>query len=104
MAKKKSFVESAHMQDDPALSFISKESVAMVEETEGDEITVEIGPLPGEARARGRTEAKTRRVQLVMQPSLYRRVREASCAEGLSVNEYCHRVLEDAVAKSGDGV
>lgn len=41
-------------------------------------------------------EKRTKRLQLVLQPSLYDRIREKSAAEGISINEYCHRVLEDA--------
>lgn len=103
MAKKKSFIESAQLQNDPALSFISHESLARIEGTDDSVITVEIDPAPEpEGRFRqGRSEVKSRRVQLVMQPSLYSRVRDASIRAGLSLNEYCHRALEDAVKNNG---
>lgn len=103
MAKKKTFVESARLQNDPALSFISQESMVRIEETDDDAITVEIGTMPGteEAFSPERREVKSRRVQLVMQPSLYRRVRDASSMAGLSLNAYCHRALEKAVKNSG---
>lgn len=42
------------------------------------------------------TEKKTTRLQLVLQPSLMDRVRAAARASGLSVNEYCHRILDAA--------
>lgn len=41
-------------------------------------------------------ETKTRRVQLIMQPSLYDRVKAAADKEGISVNEYIHAILDDA--------
>jgi predicted HicB family RNase H-like nuclease len=41
-------------------------------------------------------ETKSKRLQLVVQPSLYDRVKDKATAAGLSVNEYIHRVLEAA--------
>lgn len=41
-------------------------------------------------------EKKTKRVQLVLQPSLYDKVKAAADADGVSFNEYCHRLLEEA--------
>lgn len=42
-------------------------------------------------------EKRTKRLQLVLQPSLYDRIKKRAAAEGISLNEYCHRVLEEAV-------
>lgn len=47
------------------------------------------------------TETKTRRVQLVMKPSLYEKVKKAAHAEDLSFNDYVHRILEEAI-KEGE--
>lgn len=44
-------------------------------------------------------ETKSRRLQIVMQPSLYDRVKAAATKEDLSVNEYIHRVLDAATKK-----
>ena len=41
-------------------------------------------------------ETKSRRLQLIIQPSLYDRVKSAANKEELSVNEYIHRVLDAA--------
>ena len=41
-------------------------------------------------------ETKSKRLQLVVQPSLYDKVKARATAGGLSVNEYIHRVLEEA--------
>ena len=41
-------------------------------------------------------EKKSRRLQLILQPSLYEKVKEAAAQEDISVNEYVHRVLEKA--------
>ena len=42
-------------------------------------------------------ETKTRRVQLVMKPSLHEKVKKAAYEANLSFNDYVHRVLELAV-------
>ena len=41
-------------------------------------------------------ETKSRRMQLVLQPSLYERVKKGANAAGLSVNEYVHQILDNA--------
>ena len=45
-------------------------------------------------------ETKTKRLQLVMQPSLYERVKAAADKEKLSVNEFIHRTLDLATKNS----
>lgn len=42
-------------------------------------------------------ETKTKRLQLVLQPSLYKKLKENAKKSGLSVNEYVHRVLKAAM-------
>lgn len=42
-------------------------------------------------------ETKTKRVQLVMQPSLYEKAKAAASKQGLSFNSYIHTVLEEAL-------
>ena len=77
---KKSFKD----MDNPALQFISS--------AQQDE------PTPAAPAARPQptqtAEVKSRRVQLVFQPSLYKRVKKAAKAAGLSVNEYVHQILD----------
>lgn len=41
-------------------------------------------------------ETKTRRLQIVLQPSLYERVKKAAAQETISVNEFIHRTLNEA--------
>lgn len=41
-------------------------------------------------------ETKSKRLQLVIQPSLYSRVKKRAEEQGLSVNEYIHRTLDEA--------
>ena len=44
-------------------------------------------------------EIKSRRLQLLVQPSLYEAIKEQAKAKGISVNEFAHRALEKAVKK-----
>jgi len=45
----------------------------------------------------GIVETKSRRVQLLMQPSLHTRLKEAAAAQGISFNDYVHKALEKAL-------
>ena len=42
-------------------------------------------------------EKKDRRVQLLMQPSLYDKIKQQAQSEGRSVNDLIHSILEDAM-------
>lgn len=42
-------------------------------------------------------EKKTRRVQALLQPSLYEKIRNRAIAESMSVNEMIHTLLEKSV-------
>lgn len=46
-------------------------------------------------------ENKTKRLQLVLQPSLFNRVKKGAKQAGLSVNEYVHRILDEATKRRG---
>ena len=89
MAKKKSFVTGPALYEDPALSFISRGELQPQEEPAGP-LGVPEGYRPAYV------ERRSRRVQLVLPPSLYGRVKQASQGEGLSLNEFCCRALERA--------
>lgn len=87
---KKTFIN----RDNPALNFIStagQETAAPAERKapEGYKLNPEY------------IEKKTRRLQLVLQPSLYAKVKARAEAEETSVNDYIHSVLEAAVERSG---
>ncbi len=41
-------------------------------------------------------ETKSKRLQFVVQPSLYDRVKAAAKENGLSINEFIHRTLDEA--------
>jgi len=82
---RKSFLNN----ENPALQFIS--TAPSPEPTEKPAETPEgykLNPLY--------IETKSRRLQLVVQPSLYERVKTRAKAGGLSVNEYVHQILDEA--------
>lgn len=92
MAQKKSFKAELN----PAMQFIS----TPVEETttgagEGVASTKDapegykVNPLY--------IEKRSKRLQLLVQPSLYDKVKAQAETEGCSVNDYIHRVLEEAL-------
>ena len=85
--------------DSPVMGFISS---ASMEDKEPEPL-----PEPEQQRAENVPEGyklnplymekKTRRVQLVMQPSLYDKVKLKAEKSGLSFNECVHAILEDYV-------
>lgn len=85
---KKSFIEE--MEKNPALHFIS--SAQPKEDSAAPEAP--ITGTPATNRQPQTAEVKSRRVQLVFQPSLYKRVKKAAKVAGLSVNEYVHQILD----------
>lgn len=79
-------------KDNPALQFISTtEEQPTAESTGKPPKGYKVNPLY--------VETKSRRLQLILQPSLYARVKAQAKAEGISVNEYCHRILDEATGK-----
>lgn len=90
MAQKKSF------KDNPALQFIT------APEDQEPEAPEQPAPISTEKPPAGYkvnplyVETKTRRLQLVLQPSLYERVKARARASGLSINEYVHQTLDNA--------
>lgn len=80
-------------KDNPALQFISS--------AEEERIEPEREKTTGKATAGYKVnplyvETKSRRLQLVLQPSLYERVKKRATNSGLSVNEYIHQILDEA--------
>ena len=83
---KKTFIN----RDNPALNFIStagQEDPEPRTERKAPE-GYKLNPLY--------VETKTRRLQLVLQPSLFDRVKKEAKKSGLSVNEYVHRIIDEA--------
>lgn len=91
MTQKKSFKTELN----PALQFISipaTEETAEREEAPGTKTAPEgykLNPLY--------IEKRSKRLQLLVQPSLYDRIKAQAETEGCSVNDLIHRVLEEAV-------
>lgn len=80
-------------KDNPALQFIS----ATEEEPQEQAPQQPTEKAPeGYKRNPLYVETKSRRLQLVLQPSLYERVKSRAKASGLSVNEYVHQLLDEA--------
>lgn len=107
-SKKKSFTTPAREDNNPALAFISEESIEAVdgkEETTAPALKAPTGDKPPKGYKLNPlyVETKTKRLQLVLQPSLFERVKAASEAAGLSINEYCHRVLDKATEEEREG-
>ena len=81
----------------PELQFMSKETIAAVDgQTEQPASTGKDKAPEGYKLNPMYIETKSKRVQLVLQPSLYARVKAAADAAGISFNEYCHRLLDEA--------
>ena len=89
---KKSF-----MIENPAMQFISAPDEATG--TERERTDRASYPPTGYKVNPELIETKTKRLQLVLQPSLFAKIKETATAQGLSVNEYCHRVLAEATGK-----
>lgn len=80
-------------KDNPALQFISA-----TEEEPQEQATQQPTEKAPEGYKRNPlyVETKSRRLQLVLQPSLYERVKSRAKASELSVNEYVHQLLDEA--------
>ncbi len=94
-------MEKKTFKDNPALRFIGTARREAEEREEAEELeqTAEAGPAKppkGYKLNPLYIETKSKRLQLVIQPSLYERVKAKAHAKGLSVNEYCHRALDEA--------
>ena len=89
MAKKSFLTEG----ENPALSFISAESVEAVEKP----ARPAENPPAGYKRNPEFIEKRTKRVQLVLQPSLYEAAKGQAAELGISFNDYIHRVLTEAL-------
>lgn len=82
-------------KDNPALQFIS------TAEEEQEATPEQKAPTTAKAPEGYKlnplyVETKTKRLQLVLQPSLFNRVKKGAKQAGLSVNEYVHRILDEA--------
>lgn len=94
-------------KDNPALMFISGadetgEQEAQTEQAEAQaQKATPKAPTGVQAPAGYKynplyVETKTKRLQLVLQPSVFERIKARATESGLSVNEYCHQILDKA--------
>lgn len=111
MAGKKSFAT----QQNPALAFISAQEAAPQEAEDNNASATNDAKKAAEATQKNRlriktsgapegfkanplfVETKSRRMQLLVQPSLYDAIKARATAEGTSVNELVHSILEAAI-------
>ena len=85
---KKTFSDSIRSEEiSPAMQFISQKKEQPTAKTTDAPEGYRANPLY--------IEVKSRRMQLLVQPSLYEKVKAAAEAEGISINEYVHKALED---------
>lgn len=89
--KSKSFRASIDT-DNPAMRFISAPIDTIVDDRQ-------TRPPEGFKLNPFYVETKSRRLQLLMQPSLYDKIKQKSAERGVSVNELVHSVLEEAMVK-----
>ena len=97
-------MEKKTFKDNPALQFITTKQIdeqiqtTVLDQLTQDKNTQKISTsttIPKGYKPNPMfVETKTKRLQLVLQPSLYERVKARANAEGLSVNEFIHRTLD----------
>ena len=97
---RKSFTDA-----NPAMAFIStakeQEDFALTQPTK-EELEAKLDPKPLNKVSNGvpmkknpeYLETKSKRVQMLMQPSLYNSIKEKAEKEGVSVNEMMHEILK----------
>ena len=97
---RKSFTDA-----NPAMAFIStakeQEEFALTQPTK-EELEANLDPEPLNKVSNGvpmkknpeYVETKSKRVQMLMQPSLYNSIKERAEKEGVSVNEMMHEILK----------
>jgi len=100
---KKSFTDA-----NPAMAFIStakeQEDFALTQPTK-EELEAKLDPEPLNKVSKGvpmkknpeYLETKSKRVQMLMQPSLYNSIKEKAEQSGISVNEMMHEILKNHV-------
>ena len=103
---KKSFADA-----NPAMAFIStateQENFSLTQPTK-EELEAKLDPKPLNKVSNGvpmkknpeYLETKSKRVQMLMQPSLYNSIKEEAEKEGISVNEMMHTILKNHVEQN----
>lgn len=103
---RKSFTDA-----NPAMAFIStakeQEDFALTQPTK-EELEAKLDPKPLNKVSNGvpmkknpeYLETKSKRVQMLMQPSLYNSIKEEAEKEGISVNEMMHTILKNHIEQN----
>ena len=84
---------------DPSLAFISQESI---EEADGEKENKAAAPKGKKKAPKGQKpnpeyiETKSKRVQLLLQPSLHKEAKAISKKLGISLNDFIHRAIQEA--------
>ena len=95
--KNKSFIGDLGDIQNPAMSFISQASIDRAEgKTPGTEAK---GNQPEAVNAFTKEETKSKRVQLLITPSLYEAIKEKAKAAGTSTNNYINYLLKEGVGQ-----
>ena len=82
----------------PEMQFISRETIEAAErEQAGLSPTGEELPPDGFKYNPKFVETRSKRVQLVLQPSVYAKLKARADKAGVSFNEYCHAIFEEVV-------
>ena len=94
---KKTFKDSIN----PAMSFISQESI---DRAEGETPATAEAKRPDKAPEGYKLnplyiETKSKRLQLLIQPSLHEKLKRKAQTEGTSVNDLVNSILQDALAE-----
>ena len=91
---KKTFKSNLEQITDPSLHFISEISKNKILKDKERNITK---PIPEGYKIV--PEAKSRRLQLLIQPSLYEKIKDKANETGTSVNDTIHSILSETLRK-----
>ena len=91
---KKTFKSNLEQITDPSLHFISEISKNKILKDKERNIT---NPIPEGYKIV--PEAKSRRLQLLIQPSLYEKIKDKANETGTSVNDTIHSILSETLRK-----
>ncbi len=86
-------------KDNPAMSFISQESIDKVDKPKGKASRSKRKAPEGHKPNPEYIETKSKRVQILIQPSVHEAVQAKAKAEGISTNEAINEALREYVGK-----
>lgn len=109
MANKKSFIDNMDGLADPTMNFISKKSTEQKTEPTREDTTQDFRQHVGKPPAGYKInpmyiETKSRRLQLLIQPSLHEALKEKARREHNSVNDVIHTILQEAIRKEKENI